>query len=193
MQEPTPIEGGAPQGGQCWEPPQLPLLPFLLSHSFLDSLVIHDWSMCCWTQVGCFYPKHFSEKTSALNDLWLRALWVWVSLWAFLCLDVSACMLTGKFAAFCVMKHLKCSLRKDCSWYEKYNAARGITMRSSLYLKFVASTLKVQRSNKGLGEKEWNVWSSPRFNSRPWGKPREFSLGIIIGPSLRFAVNVHCT
>lgn len=76
-----------------------PLLLFLLSHSSLDFLVIHDWSMCCWTQVGCFYVKHFSEKTCALNDLWLRALWVQVSLCAFVCPGMAACVLTGIFAA----------------------------------------------------------------------------------------------
>lgn len=76
-----------------------PLLLFLLSHSSPDFLVIHDWSMCCWTQVGCFYAKHFSEKTWALNDLWLRALWVWVWLCAFVCLGMTACVLTCMFAA----------------------------------------------------------------------------------------------
>lgn len=147
MQEPAPIEGATPQGTQCWEPPPpLPLLPFLLSHSFLDFLVIHDWSMCFWTQVGCFYPKHFSEKTSALNDLWPRALWVRVCLWALLCLGVTARMLAGKFAAICVMKRLKYSLRKDCSWTRNTNNVNGgITMKSSLDFKFVANS--IQSSN----------------------------------------------
>lgn len=55
--------------------------------------------------MGCFSAKHFSEKTCALNDLWLRALGVRVSLCAFVCLGMAACVLTGVFAALLHHEH----------------------------------------------------------------------------------------
>ncbi len=74
-------------------PPSTPLsvIPLFLW------LSCDTWLICVLLDSGGLFLCE--EKTCALNDLWLRALWVWVSLCAFVCLGMSACVLTGMFAA----------------------------------------------------------------------------------------------